>query len=315
MDLDALLRRQHGVLTHAQAVRAGLTEDAIRWRVTKGHWTRIARGIYHAYPGQLDWFGRAHALTLRLGPHAALTLETAAHLHGVETRQPPIITAAVSGRQVERLPGTRIARRVGLTTVIRQGLPVTSAATTVLDLTAQPGVLWREAVHVSARWIHRGRTTAPELADALAARARHPHRRVLNLALNPIAEGVESVLELQALHRVIGRHGLPRPRLQVPALIPAGRIRRDAEWEEFAVVLEIDGDIAHTGEAARIDRRRDRHTARSGRLTLRAGFVEIEFEQCELAVDIFLTLRARGYQDSIVPCAPQCPARLLQAAS
>ena len=103
MDLDALLRRQHGVLTHAQAVRAGLTEDAIRWRVTKGHWTRIARGIYHAYPGQLDWFGRAHALTLRLGPHAALTLETAAHLHGVETRQPPIITAAVNGRQVERL--------------------------------------------------------------------------------------------------------------------------------------------------------------------------------------------------------------------
>ncbi|HHU09342.1 MAG TPA: type IV toxin-antitoxin system AbiEi family antitoxin domain-containing protein [Intrasporangiaceae bacterium] len=315
MDLDALLRRQHGVLTHAQAVRAGLTEDAIRWRITKGDWTRIVRGIYHAYPGQLDWFGRAHALTLRLGPHAALTMAAAAHLHGVETRQPPILTAAVSGRQVQRLPGTRIVRRDGLATVIRQGLPVTTAPTTVLDLTAQPGVLWREAVHVSARWIHSGRTTPNDLADALAARARHPHRRVINLALTPIAEGVESVLELQALDRVIDRHGLPRPRLQVPAVIPAGRIRRDAEWEEFGVVLEVDGDSAHTGEAARIDRRRDRHTARSGRLTLRAGFVEIEFEQCELAVDIFLTLRSRGYRKPIVPCTPRCPARLLPAVS
>lgn len=309
MDLPSRLRRQHGVVTHAQALAAGLTVDAIQWRLTRGSWVRLARGIYHAYPGEITWLGRAHALALRLGPTGALTLNAAAHLHGVESRQPPVISGSVTGRQVTRMPGTRVLRSSHLDVVTRRGLPVTSAATTALDLSACPGVLWREAVHLTARWVHSGTTSADEIAAALADRARHQHRRALTLALDPIAGGVESILELQSLRRVVTAHGLPRPRLQVLTDLPGGRVRRDAEWEEFGVVLEADGDLVHTGPMARVDRRRDRHTARTGRVTLRAGFVEIEHEPCELAVDIFLTLRSRGFDGRIEACRLNCPAR------
>lgn len=46
MDLEDRLRRQHGVVSYAQAREAGLTKEAIRWRVSDGEWTRIAQGLF-----------------------------------------------------------------------------------------------------------------------------------------------------------------------------------------------------------------------------------------------------------------------------
>ena len=36
MDLDALIRSQHGVCSRSQARAAGLSDDRLRWRVTSG---------------------------------------------------------------------------------------------------------------------------------------------------------------------------------------------------------------------------------------------------------------------------------------
>ncbi len=310
MDLDVILRRQHGVITRAQALKCGLTDDAIRWRVRDGQWTRLAQGIYVAQTGTPTWMARAHALSARLGPGGALTLDAAAHLHGMESRQPPVITGAVVNRQVQRLVGTRVVRRQELQVVWRQGLPVTSAATTLLDLVAEHSASqWRDAVHLMARWVHRGTTNTEEVLAALAARRRFPHRLLVTTALEPIAAGIESILEWDALNGVIVAHGLPRPTLQVSGLGPDGQIRKDAEWEAYGVILESDGRLFHTGASLQTDRRRDRHAARSGRVTLRAGHVEIVFGRCELAIDIFLALCSRGYPGEVTPCGPRCPAR------
>ena len=308
MNLDAVLHRQHGVVSHDQALTSGLTPDAVRWRLASGRWERVARGLYRVHHTPWTWEARAHALALRLGPGGALTLETAAHLHGVESRQPPVLTGAVVGRQVQRLTGTRVTRRRSLDVVKRKGLPVTSAATTVLDLTARPGVTWRETVHLVARWVHQGVVSVDEIDDCLAGLRRHPQRRVIARVLGPVSDGVESVLELQSLRRVVLAHGLPRPTLQTRAVQGGGGVRRDAEWEAFGVILESDGLLAHGAESIHRDRRRDRQAARAGRVTLRAGYADIEFAPCELAADIFATLRVRGYRGAISPCRPGCAA-------
>lgn len=316
VELTALIRRQHGVLTRAQALGCGLTDDAIRWRVRDGQWTRLAHGIYHAQTGAVTWMARAHALSARLGPGGALTLETAAHLHGIEDRPPQILTGAVVGRQLQRLTGTRIVRRSALETVTRRGLPVTSAATTALDLAATyASGHWRTIVHLLARWVHSGTVDADALLGALERRGRHPHRRLVTTALAPIREGVESILEFDALDGVILQHGLPRPILQAKDDGPQGAIRKDAWWSDYGVVLESDGRLFHTGASMHTDRRRDRFAARSGQLTLRAGHVEIVFGRCELAVDIFLALHSRGYPGDIEPCQPGCAAQTVRRAS
>lgn len=316
MDLNALIRRQHGVVTRAQALECGLSVSAIRWRVRQGRWSRLATGIYFAHTGPVTWMARAHALALRLGPGGALTLDTAAHLHGMELRQPQVLSGAVVARQVQRLAGTRVVRRPALQIVRRQGLPVTSAAATVLDLVAtHPATQWRDIVHLIARWLHSDKVSADDVLATMAQRGRYPHRQLVTTALEPIADGIESILELESLDGVILRHGLPRPTLQARGLGPDGETRRDAAWEAYGVILESDGRLFHTGASIHADRRRDRYAARTGQLTLRAGHVEIVFGRCELAVDLFLALRSHGYAGDIVACEPRCPARIARVAS
>ena len=311
MDLDALLRSQHGVCSAAQALEAGLTEDAIRWQVTSKRWTRIGRGLYRAQTGELDWLGRAHAAVLRGGADCALSLRAAEHLHGVAATPPPVISVAVpSGRSVTRLPGTRFRSHAGLQVVRRRGLPVTSAEQTVLDLADLPGVEWREAVGMAARWVQRRRTSPEALAVALAGRARHRHRRILTVALGVVAEGAESLMEVSYVRRVEQPHGLPRASMQVPD----GTVRRDFEYDRWLVVVEVDGRLGHEGEHLAADRRRDRRAAGTGRVTLRAGWVDVEGDPCQLAVDVYAALRARGLTDPIRACGPRCAARRLVAA-
>ena len=311
MDLDALLRSQHGVCSVAQAVEAGLSEDAIRWRVSSGRWTRIGRGLYRAQTGELDWLGRAHAAVLRGGDGCALSLRAAEHLHGVAATPPPVITVAVpSGRSVTRLPGTRFRSHVGLEPVRRRGLPVTRAEQTVLDLADLPGVEWREAVGTAARWVQSRRTSPGASAEARAGRARHRHRRILTVALGVVAEGAESLMEVSYVRRVERPHGLPRASMQVPD----GSVRRDFEYDRWLVVVEVDGRLGHEGEHLAADRRRDRRAAGTGRVTLRAGWVDVEGDPCQLAVDVYASLRARGLTEPIRACGPRCAARRLVAA-
>ena len=162
----------------------------------------------------------------------------------------------------------------------------------------------------AARWVQKRRTTPEALASVLAGRARHRHRRILMLALGVVAEGAESLMEVSYVTRVEEPHGLPRAAMQVRD----GILRRDFEYEPWRVVVEVDGRLGHEGEYLAVDRRRDRRAAGAGRVTLRAGWVDVEGAPCELAVDVHAALRARGHRGSIRVCGPACAARHVAAA-
>lgn len=314
MDLERTIRAQRGVISTAQAMECGLSEDAIRWRVTTGAWARIGRGVYRAQTGELDWTGRAHAALLRGGADSALSLLAAAHVWGVTERPPPVITVAVpAGRRITRLTGTRFRADPHLQVVRRRGLPVTAAEQTVLDLADDELATWRDAVAVLARWVQKRRTTPDAVAVALGGRPHHRHRRILDVALGIVARGAESLLEVGYVHRVEVPHGLPRARMQVVDGDARGP-RRDFEYEEFGVVVEVDGRLGHDGEWVARDRRRDRRVVASGRVTLRAGTVDVEGDPCELAADVLGALRARGYRGPAQPCGPSCPIARVRAA-
>ena len=84
-------------------------------------------------------------------------------------------------------------------------------------------------------------------------------------------------MEVSYVKRVEEPHGLPRGELQVRD----GAVRRDVEYEEWNVVVEVDGRLGHEGEYVAVDRRRDRRAAGRGRVTLRAGWVDVEGDPCE----------------------------------
>jgi hypothetical protein len=308
MDLDVLARCQHGVLSAAQAREGGLTRDAIAWRVASGRWRRLGSGVYVTHTAELTWWARAHAALLQAGDGAALSLGAAAFVHGLSDRPPPIIVIAIpTQRRRVRPIGVRIRRRRRLEVVVRRGLTVTTAAQTVIDLAAEQGASWREAVNVCARAVQARRVSAADLESELAARGRHPHRRVLQVALGVVAQGAETAAEVDYVHRVERAHGLPPARLQAVAGDSGRRIRRDAEYLEWGVVVEIDGAIHLDPRQRALDVRRDRGTVGEGKVTLRITNVEVCAVPCELAVDIVRALRHRGFRGRVHPCRAGCP--------
>lgn len=241
------------------------------------------------------------------GRGATLTLSTAAYLWGLTERQPPMIALAVPAhRSVVRVPGTRIRRRRHLETTVVRRLPVTSVAQTIVDLTDEPGCTAAESVAWAARACQQGKSRAPDLLDELARRRAHRHRGALRVALGDIGDGVESVAEQRYVNDVERAHGLPTFDRQSPARSGDGDVRRDFESLEFGVVVEIDGQLWHSGPAFRSDRLRDRQAAADGKVTLRAGWVDVTEAACDLAADIVRTLWQRGWSGHPRPCSIRC---------
>ncbi len=310
MEWRTTARRQHGVLTSRQAYAAGLTPAAVRWQVTSGRWQSLGRGLFLTHSGELDWHARASAAVLRAGDGAVVTGTSAAYLRGLLDRTPTRVTIAIpTRRRVVPLAWTDLQRRDGLPATTCFGLPVLPAAWTALDLGHRRGATWRDAVAECARAVQRRRCTVRQLRDALAEWPRHRHRRALEVALTAVDQGAESVLEVSYLQRVQQRHRLPAVAVQAPGRSAAGPVRRDFRYESYAVVVEVDGRLGHEGAGLWRDRRRDREAARSGVITVRAGWADVESAPCELAADVVGVLRSRGYAGPVRACGPSCDVR------
>lgn len=219
---------------------------------------------------------RASAALLHYGTGATLMGTSAAYLWGITDSAPPVLTVAVpTNRVIVRAVGTRVRRRRGVRSATRRRLRLTTPVQTLLDLADEPGCGVEEAVGLWAQAAQRGVVDAGQLREGLTARRYHQHRAVLTLVLDDLDAGAQSMAEVRFRRDVLAAHGLPVLEGQVAGSSDPCAQRRDFEDLEHGVVVEIDGRLWHEGAAFHTDRRRDRATARSGRVTLRAGWVEV----------------------------------------
>lgn len=163
------------------------------------------------------------------------------------------------------------------------------------------------AVAALTRAVGGRRTTAARLAASLAARPRVSRRRLLEAALDDIAEGVSSVLERAYLQRIERAHGLPRARWQVRADTAAGVVYRDATYEG-GVVVELDGLVGHTSREDRdADLERDLLHTVDGGATTRLGSRQVLVGSCATTVLLVRFLRRHGVAVTPHPCGNGCP--------
>lgn len=307
MDLAQLARRQHGVVSRAQALER-VTPSVVRWQLASGRWRRIHAGVMALHTGELTWWGRASAAVLHAGPGAALAFLSAAYAVGLTDAPPAVLSVAIpAARQVQRVPGVRIARRRRLVIVERRGLSVLAPAVTVIDLGATPGTTATQATAWAAQSVAKRLVTATDLSAELRRRRVHPHRRALALAFGDIDGGAQSALELSFVRRVLRAHSLPPMRQQVVDDQDGVSIRRDFEHEETGTIIEVDGRIGHEGSGVARDRRRDRFAATRGKITVRLGWWDVEREPCVVAADLLGILRTRGYRGPATRCGVDCP--------
>ncbi|MDQ2624946.1 MAG: hypothetical protein M3Y20_07285, partial [Actinomycetota bacterium] len=145
------------------------------------------------------------------------------------------------------------------------------------------------------------------MREIIAERARIRQRRLVTDLLAEADAGIESPLEHRYHHDVERAHGLPRSQLQVRTLLDGAWTRADRRYTEFALRVELDGELAHPGGRTDRDVWRDNAAAAElGDLTLRYRWIHVVSMSCETAAQVALALQRNGWTGSPRPCSPTC---------
>jgi very-short-patch-repair endonuclease len=306
--LHELAELQSGVISRQQACDAGVSSDAIVWRLRRGRWQQMQHGVYAVFSGQPDRRAVLWSAVLRVGPGAVLSHHTAAELAGLTAGPSGLTHVTVpSVRRVRPVAGLALHRSVRAAQARHPSLlpPRTRVEETVLDLAEMAGS-FDDACGWVTRACGRRLTTEQRLRTAMAVRSQLRWRGQLAELLGDTAGGVHSVLEYRYFQDVERAHRLPRSARQV-RVISGGRVRyRDAVYSRFLVVVELDGQVAHPDESRWLDVRRDNASAAEGGVTLRYGWADVTRRPCRTAAEVARVLASRGWPGAAKPCSAGC---------
>ena len=300
---------QHGVISRAQVVAAGLGSSYVERKLRRREWSRVHRGVYVDHTGPLTWAQRAWAAVLFYWP-AALGERSAVYPESSPSDD-RIHVVVDHARRVRRTSGVKVHRVVHFAERVRWNAspPRLRLEEAVLDMCATAKTEF-EALAVVTDVCQQRRTTARRLADALDRRARIRHGAWLRAVLADIATGAQSVLEHAYLNRVERAHRLPRGRRQSRSAGPERAAYHDVEYDDFDLLVELDGRLWHDRLHQRaLDMDRDLDAAVDGRTTVRIGWAQTVRFPCRTAGKLARLLRARGWIGAPQPCGPSCPLR------
>lgn len=300
--------RQFDLLTRRQCLAAGMTDEALQWRVSSGRWARVRAGVFLTRPGRDDWHVTATAHLLRClsgapAADAALCGRSALYLWGLE-RKPPAVTEVVVPyeRTVASGPGLKVRRSVRWEDLVHDtAYPWrTTLPATVLDVAARGTAT--DALATVAGAVQKELVSVGELRAELGRRQGHRHSRVLTPALAEVDGGAQSGAEVLYVRDVERAHGLPAAVRQAPS-DSGSRRYHDNEYERFRLIVEVDGRLGHEQWRDRVkDGRRDRLMLSTARATTRVFWADVAVTPCATAVEVGAILRARGWRGPMRRC-------------
>ena len=259
-----LASAQAGVLHRDQLLLLGATPSWIargrRRRLRQVHPLVYALGHEH-----LDFGGRARAALLWAGPGAIISHRTAAILWDLLPADERAIDVT-SPRRTAPPSGvvSHWARKMPRHQ-LRRGLPVTTAARTMLDIPSR---------RLLGPALYDKRTSVPQLRRELGASPGHPNARALRRLITT-AGATRSHVEERFVALVVDA-GLPRPDATNTRV--AG-YEVDAVWQAQRVVVELDTWYSHGDHLSfEDDHRRDADLMRAGYTVVRFTDQQLEDE-------------------------------------
>jgi hypothetical protein len=247
---------QHGVVTRAQLLGAGLSAAGIQRRVRKATLLPEYPGVYRVGHRAPSVMARYTAAVLACGEGALLSGRAAGHLLGLlkGPAPPPEVTAP----RERRIEGIIIHRSISLDATTWHGIPTTTVARTLADL----------AAHLSlddlARACHEAgvkhHTTPAHVEAVLVRRPSTKGAANLRAVLQGEAHVTLSRLERRFL-KLLRAEGLRLPQMNRPA----GGRRVDCRWPEHRLTVELDSYTFHNSRHSwEQDRRREREAHARG---------------------------------------------------
>lgn len=237
--LDDYLRRHDGVITRAQALTAGISDDAIGRRVRSGHWLRCAPGVFFVDDRPFSDAARVRSAVWSCGPAATASGLAAAWWLGVTHYAPETVEVTVPKVSNHRKrDGVRV-RRLDLLPqdiIERGGLRVTALPLTVIEAATRRGGGAKLMDTALQRHVE-----LTKLWDAhLRNKGRHgsPAARILLLAAEDGARSQAERLFVKLLRRnkITGwKANFPVAGYKVDVVFPAAKL-----------AIEVDGWAYHS---------------------------------------------------------------------
>ncbi|GAA1476891.1 hypothetical protein GCM10009623_13370 [Nocardioides aestuarii] len=284
-------------MSRLQLYATGVTRAEVRANIRAGRWQRWGSQSVLVFTGDPHRAARHWAAVFEAGPRAFLDGASALEAAGLTKFAVDRIRVSVPrGARVRRgrgldirqtrrwhpddlSPGGGVPRARPAVAAVRAGLWARSDAQAALVMTmavqqgiAEVGAVGREMLRVK----------------------RDKRRRLLQALVLDLLAGVRSLGELDVA-RQCRRRGLPEPSRQVVRRGPRGTIYLDVRWEEWGVVLEVDG-IHHSWAQNLVDDAlRHNSVALGGDVVLRLPLLGLRIAADDFFSQVEQALTAAGW--------------------
>ncbi|MDX8037288.1 hypothetical protein SK803_44445 [Lentzea sp. BCCO 10_0856] len=291
-----------GLILRERALRDGVDPDQIMKALRTGRIRRVQRCVYVRRGSESAPLALARAAVLSSGvADAVASHQTAARVHGLavpDGRWPEHVTVARNERRIRRRELICHGRALAQGDVeLRDGVPVTSAVRSLLDMSA-------EVPRLNAVWaiddaVRRGIVSPRQIAMSLSARVGGRGDGVIKLRVAEADGRAESILET-AGRLALRDAGVMPPSTQYEVFDGGELVARlDAAYPECHLGMEFDGVAVHNAPRAL---HRDRH--RQNRL-LHLGWTLLRFTWWDVVHDPegFVAAVRRGLSARGVGCS------------
>jgi hypothetical protein len=294
-----IAERQHGVITHAQALAQGLTDTQIAFRISSGAWERVHRGIYRLRGSAFTFEGRTLAAVFAAGEYSVASFTTGGKLWRLPDLEPTAIHVTVANRTHLSIPGLKVHRPRIWSPADRTSIgaiPVTTPSRTILDLAS----LVRAEVLGDAidEFNRRALVNVASLLDRVS-RMNPQGRRGVGVLRRLLAERVGVAPPGSRRERDLGhllvRAGLPAPVPQYVVRTPSGAFVGcvDYAYPDEKVAIEFDGYEKHSSRRQwEGDRVRQNRLVALGWYPLRVTSEQIDRSEADVVATVWGVLSA-----------------------
>lgn len=182
--LYEIAESQAGYFTSDQARGVGFSWERLSYYVTTGRFSRVQRGIYRLVQFPSSRYEDLFVAWLRTGPEAVISHESALYVYNLSDVLPGEMHVIIPRTGSRRRKGMRLhTNRLAPDEVLRrEGLPITSPARTIIDVTAS-GLSEEHIRKAVQEAIHQGLASKNELLS-LASRRGGSIQRIIEKSLS-----------------------------------------------------------------------------------------------------------------------------------
>ncbi len=242
-EVERLADSQEGGVSRPQVYGLGTTRWEVRANLGAGRWQRLGRQTLATHAGPITVAALRWAAVLEGGPRAVLDGVSSLQTAGLTKFDSDVIRVSVPrGARIRRVRGVDIRQtRRWAADDLATGTGVPRTRTEVAAIRA---ALWarsdKQAALVLTMVVQQGLVTPEQLGVEMLRVRRDRRRAFIHLLLLDLIGGVRSLGE-RDFARECRRRGYPEPSRQVVRRGRNGTYYLDVIWDEWQVVVEIDG--------------------------------------------------------------------------